>query len=192
MATANARIVSVAALLLACAPLGSLYAVLLRTNSVTASYLFFSPTWLPHATQEAPAPSDNTGPRGVPVSKSMSSLHAILQDPNSTLEELWVALFRESQASNIMFASLPTMQEHHWTIVLPWCISLILGVIVPFMLSIVNYLRPDDAHDDDNDDDDSWVSQCNRRRDQKRLKKLVRRIRDYRKVRKHGEGGMPC
>ena len=182
MATTNARILSAALLFLACAPLPSLYAILVPSHVFPGSFFYFSPPHaLPTKNKVTAPPTETEAGAAVPASKPLSSLQAILQDPDSTLEELWAALFREGRGSSVMPASLPAMQVHHWTIILPWCISLILGVIVPFLLELTNYLRPEDDDEEEFDDEYPWGSRY--RRNKKRLKKLAGKIKDYRKVR---------
>lgn len=181
MAAANARAVSLAVLLLACAPLTSLYA------AFSPGLLLYLPPNLFIPSNKVAQTSINDKKKGsVPASESASSLHAILQDPNLTLEEFWAALFRETQDSHVVLASsLLTVRVHHFSILLPWFISLLLGVILPFMLSILslmNYLRADDTLEEDDEDEYPWVSRCNRGRYEKRMKKLIAKIQDYRKV----------
>jgi hypothetical protein len=96
---------------------------------------------------------------------------------------LWAALFRETgimiPGGGTMMgpAGLPTMQVHHWTIILPWGISLLLGVVIPCILSLRNYLRGPD-HDDS---DDPWVV-SRLQKNERRLSRLVRALKDHRKV----------
>jgi hypothetical protein len=104
------------------------------------------------------------------------SLQSVLHDPNATLEEFWAALFREARSTeHHVMTVLPTMQVHHWTIVLPWGISLLLGVVVPCLLSTVAYFRSDDV-----DPDDPWVSRVHKQ--ERRLSRLIMAIKDHRKV----------
>ena len=179
MAAANARIVSLAVLLLACAPLTSLYGAF-----SPGPFLYLPPNFLKSNTV-AQSLSNGSGKRRDPTSDSASSLYASLQDPNVTVEEIWAELFRETQENHIFMVWLRAARVQYFSIILPWCISLLIGVILPFMLSILsvmNYLRPDDALEDGDEDEYPWVLRCNRARYEKRMKKLKTKIQDYRKV----------
>lgn len=100
-----ARILIVALFLLSIAPWASLYALMISLN-VNDGVLFLS--------------SDHM------------TLASVLQDPNATLDELYTALFRESLSSSKGSAN---NHLHHWTIVIPWGVSLTLGIVIPFFLS---------------------------------------------------------
>ena len=173
MASSTARVISLAVLLLACAPLASLYAV-------------FASNFVENPSNDRKRISNDLGTGRAPTSKNLSSFHTGPQDPNSILEELWAALFRESRETTLMLTSLRTVHVHHCSILLPWCISLLLGVVIPFTLSLVEFLRPEEASEDDDDEDDyPWVSRCNRRHYDKRMKILTNQTKDYRKVCEH-------
>ncbi|KAI2498377.1 hypothetical protein MHU86_16130 [Fragilaria crotonensis] len=179
MAAANARVVSLAVLLLACAPLTSLYGAFSR-----GPFLYLPPNFV-KANMVAQTIPTGAGNREAPTSETASSLHAILQDPNVTLEEIWAELFRETQENHILMVWLRAVRVQYFSIILPWCISLLIGVLLPFVLSILsvmNYLRPDDALEDDDEDEYPWVSRYNRVRYDKRMKKLTIKIQDYRKI----------
>jgi hypothetical protein len=132
-ASATARLLSLAVLLLSLAPLGSMYVLLLSfdykypDNSILQSTGF-------------DAAADHT--------ENAQSLAQVFKDPNATLEELWTALFLERRSPS--FISSPLLLEylnfkgrsvHHWSLVLPWLVSFILGVVVPTVLSIYSVLR---------------------------------------------------
>eukprot|EP00545_Synedropsis_sp_CCMP1620_P003330 CAMPEP_0119010700 /NCGR_PEP_ID=MMETSP1176-20130426/5184_1 /TAXON_ID=265551 /ORGANISM="Synedropsis recta cf, Strain CCMP1620" /LENGTH=262 /DNA_ID=CAMNT_0006963409 /DNA_START=14 /DNA_END=799 /DNA_ORIENTATION=- len=190
MTTTTARVLSIALLLITCAPLTSLCALLVSNGYFPGSFLHVSPPSTP-LPRKVTNTENHQGTAGTQSSSSMtssppasssslhsSSLQQILQDPDATLEELWAALFRESQASGggiMMTASLPTMQVHHWTIILPWGISLLLGVVVPCFLSLMNYLRPEEVNPDY-----PWISRL--RKNERRLSRLVFALKDHRKV----------
>ena len=53
----------------------------------------------------------------------------VRQDPNAMLHELYRALFRES-----LLKGMNPNNIHHWTIVLPWGISLTLDIVIPCLL----------------------------------------------------------
>lgn len=176
MAPSTKRLLSAGLLLLSCAPLTSLYALMVSSNFIPNTLYYVGRNGA--AAKAIPTKHKKRSKDG-PKKDKAASLEGVLQDPNSTLEELWAALFRERAGSLMMTASLPTMQVHHWTIVLPWGISLILGVVIPCLLSLVDHLRPED--DDDEDSDDPWLSSF--RNSEKRLNRLLFAIKDHKKVR---------
>jgi hypothetical protein len=93
------------------------------------------------------------------------SLASVLQDPNATFDELYRALFRES-----LVKGMPNPNTiHHWTIVLPWGISLTLGIVVPFVLSLCSCIRQNE---------EPWISQIYR--EEQRRSKLAVACRRYR------------
>lgn len=136
-ASTPARILTVALLLLSIAPWASLYALMVSLN-VNGAFL-----------------SPQTG-------DDQMSLASVLQDPNATLDELYRALFRES-----LTKAMNPNNIHHWTIVLPWGISLTLGVVIPFLLSLCACIRQD-----------PWISRIYR--EEKRLARLTLESKHYR------------
>jgi hypothetical protein len=132
-ASATARLLSLAVLLLSLAPLGSMYVLLLSFDyKYPDSSLFQSPGF--------DAAADHT--------ENAQSLAQVFKDPNATLEELWTALFLERR--NPSFISSPLLLEylnfqgksvHHWSLVLPWIFSFTLGVVVPTVISIYTVFR---------------------------------------------------
>jgi hypothetical protein len=126
------RLVSLSLLLLSAAPLASLYALFINMDLQGSN---FFPEWEP------------------PVEGSLASA---LSNPNTTLEELWTALFQErwNPATGVGGTGPPSdahiQQIHHWTVVVPWAISLVLGVLLPCVLSVVTYLQARELVDDAN------------------------------------------
>jgi hypothetical protein len=127
-ASATARVLSLAVLLLSLAPLGSMYVLLLSFDYKNSDGSTFASTAMDAAV-------DHT--------QGAHSLAQVFKDPNATLEELWTALFLERR--NPSFISSPLLLEylnykgksvHHWSLVLPWLFSFILGVVVPTVMSI--------------------------------------------------------
>jgi hypothetical protein len=127
-ASATARVLSLAVLLLSLAPLGSMYVLLLSFDYKYPDGSTFVSTGLDAA-------ADHT--------QGAHSLAQVFKDPNATMEELWTALFLERR--NPSFISSPLLLEylnykgksvHHWSLVLPWLFSFILGVVVPTVMSI--------------------------------------------------------
>jgi hypothetical protein len=132
-ASATARVLSLAVLLLSLAPLGSMYVLLLSFDYKYPDSSLFQSTAFDAA-------ADHTA--------NAQSLAQVFKDPNATLEELWTALFLERR--NPSFISSPLLLEylnfkgrsvHHWSLVLPWLLSFILGVVVPTVISIYSVLR---------------------------------------------------
>jgi len=122
------RILSLALLLLSAAPLASLYAVVIGMDIKGSSVFYMAPSG--------------------EASAEVGSLAAVLQNPKASLEDLWTAIFKErwnpstGQAMDAYFLSqIPALQAHHWTVVVPWILSLVLGVVFPFMLSVLSYLH---------------------------------------------------
>jgi hypothetical protein len=193
MASTTARVLAAAVLLLTCAPLTSIYSILVSNGLFPGSFLhdLASPP-LAHKMTNAKNHERKTSTTASPAaaiasSRSLpsSSFEKILQNPNSTLEELWAALFRQAgimtPGGMMMGASsqIPAMQVHHWTIIIPWGMSLLLGVVIPCILSLMNYFRPDH-----HDPDDPWVSRL--RKNERRLSRLLHALKHHRKVRKKG------
>lgn len=107
------------------------------------------------------------------------SLASVLQNQNVTLEELYMALFHK----NVEFSFiLPNANTHHslghWTVVLPWAISLLLGIVIPFLISLCSFVYGRDEFQL-GPDEDPWIS---RHRKERRLSRLVVACEDYRKV----------
>jgi hypothetical protein len=161
-ASATARVLSLAVLLLSLAPLGSMYVLLLSFDYKYPDSSLFQSTGFDAA-------ADHT--------ENAQSLAQVFKDPNATLEELWTALFLERR--NPSFISSPLLLEylnfkgrsvHHWSLVLPWLLSFILGVVVPTVISIYSVLR-----------------QRRRRRDgpvdrEKRLARILKKVKHYTKT----------
>jgi len=120
--SATARLLSLAVLVLSLAPLGSIY-VLMFSFGMQSNTVYYE--------------GDDT----------TSNLAQVLKDPNATIEELWTALFVErwnGGAENpFVLAYLPMKAQsaHHLSMVLPWILSLLLGVVIPAGLSIWSFLR---------------------------------------------------
>lgn len=156
-ASATARVLSLAVLLLSLAPLGSMYVLLFSfDNSIFQSTDFEAAT-------------DHT--------EIAQSLSQVFKDPNATLEELWTALFLERR--NPSFISSPLLLEylnfkgrsvHHWSLVLPWLLSFILGVVVPTVISIYSVLRQRRRRGDGPADRE------------KRLARILKKVKHYTKT----------
>lgn len=63
----------------------------------------------------------------------------LLQKPNVTLEELWNVVLMNQW--NDDWVPLPARTAHHVTLVLPWLLSVILGLIVPVSMSLCAMMR---------------------------------------------------
>lgn len=165
--SATARILSLAVLLLSLAPLGSMYV------------LFFSIGL-----------GTNNGPNSFDSSSSSyeDSLAAVLKNPNATLEEVWTALFHAQASSGFparaVLAALQNQNDYlllpvtaksmqHLRILMPWILSLTLGIVVPCFLSILTLVRQRrrQQHRD-------W----NPARDKKALKLITRCLEPYTKI----------
>jgi hypothetical protein len=144
-ASTLARILSVTLVLLSIAPWASLYALVVSIHSSSGASLQLQPQ------------------------VGAMSLASILQDPNATLDELYRAIFQES----LLVKGIPnpnTAVHHHWTIVLPWGISLTLGIVVPFLLSLCSCII--------RQHDDLWISRIYR--EERRRSELVLASKNYR------------
>jgi len=118
-----------------------------------------------------------------------TSLAHVLRDHNATLEDLWIALFRD-RTSPLAYYYYNTETTHHysvsnsihhWTIVLPWGISLVLGIVIPLFLSLCSCMQGqrDNAEFHIDPDEDPWIS---RHRKERRLSRLIVACEEYRKV----------
>ena len=154
-ASGTARFLSILLLILSVAPWASIYALMVSMHGT-------------HTFMKLPQHDEPT-------------LANVLQ--NHTLEDLWMALFRD-RAFSVVYKEDFLHQEHvntihHWTIVLPWGISLALGIVIPFLLSLCSCMYGRDEFYVD-PDEDPWISRhCKERR----LSRLICACEDYRKVR---------
>lgn len=105
------------------------------------------------------------------------TLEKVFQNENATIEELWRALFRDDRIWKETGAPENTV-IHHWTIVLPWGISLAFGILFPLFLSLCSYMTDDYPLRID-PDDDPWIS---RHVKERRLYRLIAACERYRKV----------
>jgi hypothetical protein len=105
------------------------------------------------------------------------TLEKVFQNENATIEELWRALFRDDRIWKETGAPENTV-IHHWTIVLPWGISLAFGILFPLFLSLCSYMQDDYPLRID-PDDDPWIS---RHVKERRLYRLIAACERYRKV----------
>jgi hypothetical protein len=154
-ASGMARFLSVSLLILSVAPWASIYTLVL--SQYAQSY---------QEVQEEEA----------------TTLLTMLQNNNVTMEDLLTRVFRDRMTYDRDAFMLPNTL-HHWTIVLPWSISLVMGIIIPFVLSLFSCLHPRDEFRLD-PDEDPWIS---RHRKERRLKRLVVACEEYRKVRRERE-----
>jgi hypothetical protein len=104
-----------------------------------------------------------------------TTLEKVFQNENATIEELWRALFRDDR---IWKETAPDTVIHHWTIVLPWGISLAFGILFPLFLSLCSYMQDDYPLRID-PDDDPWISRHVKERS---LYRLIAACERYRKV----------
>jgi hypothetical protein len=129
-ASTTARLLSLALLFLSVAPFASLYALLF---SADPNGMFLVTTSFGTVTRTATMAADT---------KSIGALANVLQNTNATLEELWAALLVEvgfqSTGSPTLYFSTTTL-PHHWAIVIPWGISLLLGIVVPAFLTVMSF-----------------------------------------------------
>jgi len=156
-ASGTARLLSVALLILSVAPWASIYALMVSMHAHgTHSFMNF------------PQHDEPT-------------LASVLQNHNATLEDLWMALFRDRTYFDKETLLMPEHVNtiHHWTIVLPWGISLALGIVIPFLLSLFSCMHGRDEFYVD-PDEDPWIA---RHRKERRLSRLIVACEDYRKVR---------
>lgn len=152
--SATARILSLAVLLLSLAPLGSIYV------------LFFSIDLGMGNGNGLHTYYDSSSSSNSSDAHDESQLAAVLMNPNATLEELWMALFHaqttktttathakaaaavlagvlQNNNNNNEYFLLPVSAQsmHHLRMLMPWVLSLVLGVFVPCFVSLVALFR---------------------------------------------------
>lgn len=180
----SARMLSMVLLVLVCAPLTSLFSVLVShgffqgfVSPSSASCLEHKMTNAKNHERAAAPPSDTTTEstgteKALPSSQLLSpSFQKTLDDPDTTLNELWAALYQESRIVAGYTMAYP--QVHHWTILLPWGAAAIL-TFLPFVLSVFDYLRPSNDH--------PWMPRDFR--NERRLNRLMNALKEHRKVSK--------
>lgn len=142
------RVLCICLLVLSIAPWASVYHVLYTMHHSNAEQLSFDK-------EEA----------------EITSLITLIQSGNTTYEDLYM-LFIQNKNEGLSFWATPNSSLHHWTVLLPWVISLVLGIVIPFVLSICTFLfgmRNDDYH-------------FGMQRKEVRLARLVASCEDYKKV----------
>ena len=158
--------------------------------------------------QQQPQPQQRRPRHGERQSNRDNRTNSATQKPTA---ESSTDPYRQSMDEYIL-SSLTAFPAQHWSIILPWSISLILGVVVPCLLSVGSHSRQrqrrrssqanesdsdEDEHDaftffyhqqsrndeDDDGDDDEHQDYLRHQRQEKRLKRLIFAVQDHRKVR---------
>jgi len=137
-----------------------------------------------------------------------SPMSMVLQNANATLEELWSAIFQERLAMATGVASSSTTTHHadtafimasggiphirmkHWAIVAPWLIAVILGFVVPCVLSINSRIQRQrrrrhrsGGRSNDIYDDNEWSARFDlKNRRKRKLKRIINSLQDFKKV----------
>lgn len=119
------RLLSLALLFLSLTPLASLYVV-------------FSSAWKSYNG------SDSLGEDGSFSADTIfdmedTNLLTVLRDPNSTLEEVLAVVLLERV--NTFGGKMPAMAAYHWAAVVPWCLSMLFGLVIPIILYIMSCVR---------------------------------------------------
>jgi hypothetical protein len=170
--TTNKRLSSLAMVLLICAPLTSLYSLLVPGSLVPVFRIHVSSILY----QQRKHVSDALFKETNPASIRAPGLKLHVQDWHEKAGEFITA-------GNFFWVSMPSMATHHWSIILPWCISLILGVIVPIILSVAKVRSSNNQNevlDDEEDDEYAWILRCN---EEKRLSGYLSKYKKFHKVR---------
>mmetsp|Transcript_13491 Transcript_13491/g.19743 ORF Transcript_13491/g.19743 Transcript_13491/m.19743 type:complete len:308 (-) Transcript_13491:590-1513(-) len=130
-------------------------------------------------------------------SSSSSSFGKILQSDHVTVDDIVRGLFKDSmgQVAPGPFGSFlflgagnaaPFIRMNHFTLLLPWCMSLIMGVVIPSILALISYFqarRRGTAYDQS--DEEQFFSRMNRK--EKRMCRLIICIRHFKKVLKESD-----
>lgn len=119
------RFISLALLFLSLTPLASLYVV-------------FSSAWnslYGGASQDGDASLSSD----IFIDTENTNLLTVLRDPNSTLEEILAVVLLER--AHTVGGSVPTMAAYHWAAVVPWCLSMLFGFVMPIILYIMSCIR---------------------------------------------------
>lgn len=190
MVATTVRIFLLAILLATCAPLASLYALVVPFFSKGDEGRTGS-SWL-YTSKVGRVPGDLVSE--TIVRSSHLTTQNVLQHSNSTLEEMFVNFLRDhmmGKLSNQHFnlnlltsstSSLSSIQCQHWSIVLPWGISVIMSVIVPAIITFLSYMRPED---DDDHINDPWISRTKKYK--RRVGALMVAVQSHKKVSQNSE-----
>lgn len=119
------RFLSIALLLLSLTPLASLYVLLCSSLKGTANQ-----------NESTMMGDDSTGNINAHLATATSNLLTVIQNPNSTLEEILAAMFLER--TNAIGGPFPANMAYHWAAVLPWLLSMFFGFVVPLSLYAVS------------------------------------------------------
>mmetsp|Transcript_27413 Transcript_27413/g.41500 ORF Transcript_27413/g.41500 Transcript_27413/m.41500 type:complete len:195 (-) Transcript_27413:697-1281(-) len=187
MVTTTVRIFLLAILLATCAPLASIYALVVpffsKGDEGRPGFSWLYTSKVERATVPADAASEAV------VRSSLLTAQHVLQYSNSTLEEMFVNFLRDHMMGNLgnqhfnlnlltsSTSSLSSIQCQHWSIVLPWGISVIMSVIVPAIITFLSYMRPED---DDDHINDPWISRTKKYK--RRVRALMVAVQNHKKV----------
>lgn len=115
-----------------------------------------------------------------------SPLAMVLSDPNATLEDFWMVMFQKQAVTStsttesaLLIRNSPPLG--HWSIVIPWVISLLLGFVVPCVLVVYNHIER--RRQGLGLDDDEWFSKMDRKlRRKRRLARVTRALQNHKRI----------
>ena len=120
------RLFSLALLFLSLTPLASLYVV-------------FSSVWQSYGGGDSQDGDDSASSETV-IDIETTNLLTVLRNPNSTLEEILAVVLLE-RAQTFGGAMPTTVAAYQWAAVVPWCLSMIFGFVIPIILYIMSCIR---------------------------------------------------
>ena len=129
------RLLSVALMVLSFAPLASIY--VLWASSLTG----------PFSTDNEPSVQGGSSPESninqntnnVNLAEATSNLMTVIQNPNSTLEEILTSMLLER--SFAVGGTMPANMIYHWVAIIPWIISIVFGLVIPIILYMLSLYR---------------------------------------------------
>ena len=119
------RLISLGLLFLSLTPLASLYVV-------------FSSAWN-SLYNGARQDGDTSFSPDFYIDMEDTNLLTVLRDPNSTLEEILAVILLER--AHTIGGTVPTMAAYHWAAVVPWCLSMLFGFVIPILLYLMSCIR---------------------------------------------------
>lgn len=159
--SATARFLSLAVLVLSLAPLASLYVIFFSMLGVDPTSLILverNGQWQSSVEAAAHAAGLVTGQEGGGEQQPTPNAGidwAQLAKNRTALEELWKTIYQEASKHHTQLPVLQALRElspsefgpatvafqQHWSIVIPWMLTFILGVVVPMILSLWSFWR---------------------------------------------------
>mmetsp|Transcript_8154 Transcript_8154/g.11747 ORF Transcript_8154/g.11747 Transcript_8154/m.11747 type:complete len:326 (+) Transcript_8154:189-1166(+) len=134
-----------------------------------------------------------------------SPFATVLHNSNATLEDLWSALFQERLTTTGASTTTPSNHNHvdtaflmasggiphvrmqHWTILIPWLLSLILGFVVPCVLTLYSHVQRRRRNNHRGGRDNYLYNEVMDRFDRKvprerRLNRILKSLQDFKKT----------